>query len=100
MRVSAPPFINPCYFGTDISDRDTLVAANHTLEGTAGIIGVDSLGYLSVDNVFNLTNHPVGGLCAGCFTGVYPAEIPPDSAERCLGYARLNHKYTQRNAEG
>jgi amidophosphoribosyltransferase len=93
MRVSAPPFINPCYFGTDISDRENLVAANHTLAETARIIGVDSLGYLSVRDVFRLTDHPVGGMCAGCFTGVYPAEISEDSG-------KFNHRYTQRNAEG
>jgi amidophosphoribosyltransferase len=87
MRVSAPPFINPCYFGTDIADRENLVAANHTLEETARIIGVDSLGYLSVGDVFRLTDHPVGGLCAGCFTGEYPAEISEDAGA-------FNNKYT------
>jgi amidophosphoribosyltransferase len=89
MRVSAPPFINPCYFGTDISDRATLVAANHTLAETAYIIGVDSLGYLSVGNVFRLTDHPVGGLCAGCFTGVYPLVISE-------GTGAFNSKYTMK----
>jgi amidophosphoribosyltransferase len=89
MRVSAPPFINPCYFGTDISDRATLVAANHTLKETARIIGVDSLGYLSVGDVFRLTDHPVGGLCAGCFTGEYPAEIAEDMGA-------FNTKYTMK----
>ncbi|MDR3172560.1 MAG: amidophosphoribosyltransferase, partial [Treponema sp.] len=75
MRVSAPPFINPCYFGTDISSRENLVAANHTLEETTRIIGVDSLGYLGTDNVFKLNDRPVDGFCAACFTGDYPVDV-------------------------
>ena len=51
MRVSAPPFKNPCYYGTDIDSRENLIACHHTVEETAKIIGVDSLGYLSVDSV-------------------------------------------------
>ncbi|MDR0554488.1 MAG: amidophosphoribosyltransferase [Treponema sp.] len=76
MRVSAPPFINPCYFGTDISSREHLVAAHNTVEETARIIGADSLGYLSTENVFKLNDRPVGGFCAGCFTGDYPEAVP------------------------
>jgi amidophosphoribosyltransferase len=75
MRVSAPPFINPCYYGTDISSRENLVAANNTVEETAKIIGADSLGYLSTGSVFMLNDRPVGGFCAACFTGKYPS--PP-----------------------
>jgi amidophosphoribosyltransferase len=75
MRVSAPPFINPCYYGTDISSRENLVAANNTVEETAKIIGVDTLGYLSTGSVFMLNDRPVGGFCAACFTGKYPS--PP-----------------------
>lgn len=72
MRVSAPPFINPCYFGTDISSREHLVAAHNTVEETARIIGADTLGYLGTDSVFKLNDRPVGGFCAACFTGDYP----------------------------
>lgn len=51
VRISAPPFVNPCYYGTDIDSRDSLIACNHTTEEIAKIIGADTLGYLSVDNV-------------------------------------------------
>ena len=56
MRVSAPPFINPCYYGTDIDSRDHLIACHHTVEEIAKIIGVDSLGYLSLDSAHKLCN--------------------------------------------
>lgn len=76
MRVSAPPFLNPCYFGTDIDSRENLIACNHTIPEIARIIGVDSLGYLSTDSVVKLAECPSGGFCTGCFTGVYPTDVP------------------------
>ena len=51
MRVSAPPFTNPCYYGTDIDSRENLIACRHTVEEIAKLIGVDSLGYLSLNSV-------------------------------------------------
>ena len=52
MRVSAPPFINPCYYGTDIDSRENLIACHHyRRRDSKAMIGVDSLGYLSVENV-------------------------------------------------
>lgn len=76
MRVSAPPFLHPCYFGTDIDSRDHLIACNHTVEEIAQIIGADSLGYLSVDSVHKLANGCGCTFCDGCFTGHYPVSVP------------------------
>ncbi len=76
MRVSAPPFLFPCYFGTDIDNKEALIANNHSVEEIKKIIGVDSLGYLSVDNVLNLAPKTKLGFCRGCFTGEYPIEVP------------------------
>ena len=76
MRVSAPPFLHPCYFGTDIDSRDHLIACNHTVEEIAQIIGADSLGYLSVDSVHKLANGCRCTFCDGCFTGQYPVPVP------------------------
>ncbi|MDD4716043.1 MAG: phosphoribosyltransferase family protein, partial [Oscillospiraceae bacterium] len=76
MRVSAPPFIHPCYFGTDIDSQEHLIACNHTIPEIAKLIGVDSLGYLSTDNVTKLADHSSCGFCTGCFTGKYPVPIP------------------------
>ena len=82
MRVTAPPFIKACYFGTDISNGDYLVAANHTLEEIEKIIGVDSLGFLSLEHAGQLTDSDLGGFCMGCFTGDYPVEPPKETAPR------------------
>ena len=76
MRVSAPPFLHPCYFGTDIDSRDHLIACNHTTEEIAALIGADSLGYLSVENVHKLANGCGCTFCDGCFTGSYPVPVP------------------------
>jgi amidophosphoribosyltransferase len=72
MRVSAPPFVNPCYYGTDIPDREHLMAANHSIEDMARLIEVDSLGYLSIESARKLPNCDMG-LCAACFDGKYPS---------------------------
>jgi amidophosphoribosyltransferase len=76
MRVSAPPFVCPCYYGTDIDTPDNLIANHHTVEEIAEIIGVDSLGYLSMDHVVRLTGDEPGGFCTACFGGGYPTKVP------------------------
>ena len=78
MRVSAPAFLNPCYYGTDIDSRENLIACHHTVEETAKLIGADSLGYLSVDSVKRIAcgEKGRGGYCTACFDGDYPTEIP------------------------
>ena len=80
MRVSAPPFLNPCYFGTDVDSRENLIACSHTIPEIAQIIGVDSLGYLSTDSVTKLAECGEG-FCTGCFTGEYPVEVPEKKAK-------------------
>ena len=82
MRISAPPFLNPCYYGTDIDSRDNLIACRHTVEEIAKIIGVDSLGYLSVESVKKLARGDHGeGYCTACFDGIYPTEIPKQTGK-------------------
>lgn len=77
MRVSAPPFMNPCYYGTDIDSRENLIACKHSVDEIAEIIGVDSLGYLSVESVKQIAKGVYGtGYCTACFDGNYPTEIP------------------------
>lgn len=80
VRISAPPFVNPCYYGTDIDSRDSLIACNHTTEEIAKIIGADSLGYLSVDNVKKIAQgEHCKGFCTGCFGSEYPAQVPSET---------------------
>lgn len=81
MRVSAPPFIAPCYYGTDIDSADDLIANRHTTEEIARIIGVDSLGYLSIEHVRLLTGED-NGFCTACFGGGYPTAIPQGGKSR------------------
>lgn len=77
MRVSAPPFLNPCYYGTDIDSRENLIACHHTVDEIAKLIGVDSLGYLSVESVKKIAKGVNGtGYCTACFDGEYPTETP------------------------
>ena len=77
LRLSAPPFKHPCYFGTDIDSTENLLAHNHTVEEMREIIGVDSLGFLNPSFLDKLADHPSGGFCTACFTGDYP--VPPPS---------------------
>ncbi len=74
MRVGAPPFLWPCYFGTDIPAREQLIAHNKTVEEISEIIGTDSLAYLRLERLPEIANGL--GICQGCFTGVYPLDPP------------------------
>ena len=78
MRISSPPFKFPCYYGTDISSKDKLIANKYPLEEIAGVIGVDSLGYLSVENAMKLSGE-TKEYCNACFTGEYPTMIPKEN---------------------
>ncbi len=77
VRISSPPFMHPCYYGTDIDSREHLIACRHSVSETAEIIGADSLGYLPVEELRSL----VGGCgyCSACFDGNYPTAIPADT---------------------
>ncbi|MBQ5468044.1 MAG: amidophosphoribosyltransferase [Oscillospiraceae bacterium] len=82
MRISAPPFIAPCFYGTDIDSADGLIANHHTVPEIAKLIGADSLGYLSLEHAGLLTGED-SGFCMACFSGDYPTEIPaPGSKSR------------------
>lgn len=76
MRVSSPPFLYPCYFGTDVPAREQLIAYNRTVEDIRQVIGADSLAYLKLERLSDM----VGGLpyCSGCFTGKYPLDPPTE----------------------
>ena len=76
VRISSPPFLWPCYFGTDIPEREQLIAYNRSFEDIRKIIGADSLGYLGMERLDEM----VDGLpiCRGCFNGIYPMEPPKE----------------------
>ncbi len=78
MRISAPPFLNPCYYGTDIDSRENLIACKYTTKEICEIIGADTLGYLSIEHALALAKPKTTctGFCAACFDGKYPTREP------------------------
>ena len=76
MRVSSPPFLWPCYFGTDVPAREQLIAYNRTVEEICKIIGADSLGYLREERLEQIVEGR--SICKGCFNGKYPLEPPTE----------------------
>lgn len=77
MRISAPPFLHPCYYGTDIDSEEHLIACKHSVKEISDMIGADSLGYLPAENLAELTGS--SDICSACFTGAYPTEVPVDT---------------------
>ncbi|MCI9419121.1 MAG: amidophosphoribosyltransferase [Eubacterium sp.] len=83
VRISSPPFLNPCYFGTDVPSCDQLIAYNNTVEEVCKKIGADSLGYLDGERLHEL----IGGdrnYCDACFSGKYPVDPPKDDIRNAL----------------
>lgn len=78
VRISSPPFIAPCYFGTDIDSKDNLIACKMSTEEICKYIGADSLGYLSVESVQKLAGNSDCEFCVGCFNEQYPIDVPKD----------------------
>lgn len=79
MRISSPPFMWPCYYGTDIPSRGELIACNHSIEEITKLSGADSLGYLPVESLHEMIGYAPIGFCDGCFTGKYPAAITKET---------------------
>ncbi|HEY8420091.1 MAG TPA: amidophosphoribosyltransferase [Clostridia bacterium] len=84
MRVASPPFLWPCYFGTDIPSRKELIAVKYTLEEIRQKIGADSLGYLPLEDIKNIGLKQDQGYCDACFSGKYsikklPKNVPTPS---------------------
>ena len=90
MRISAPPFLHPCYYGTDIDSEENLIACYHSMEEIAEIIGVDSLGYLPLEKLNQMVDSK--DYCAACFNGEYPTTIPTD-----LRKDRFERKLSERD---
>ncbi len=76
MLISSPPFVEPCYFGTDISDKENLIANKMTIEEIRREIGADTLGYLSIESLHKTVEGVNIDLCDGCFTKQFSAEVP------------------------
>ena len=79
MRISSPPFLHPCYYGTDIDSEENLIACHHTVSEIADMIGADSLGFLPKDALPQLARSE--GICTACFSGEYPTAIEQDESK-------------------
>lgn len=75
MRISSPPFLHPCYFGTDIDSSENLIAHNMSLEEIRKFIDADSLEFLSLENLLKIHQMPSTQYCSGCFSGDYPLDV-------------------------
>jgi amidophosphoribosyltransferase len=78
MRISSPPVTGPCYYGIDTPTREELIAANLDLEGIRKHLGVDTLGYLSLEGMLKSVPDGPHGFCHACFSGDYPTPPPTD----------------------
>jgi amidophosphoribosyltransferase len=85
MRVSSPPITGPCWYGIDTPDKAQLIAANLSLPEIAAKIGVDSLGYISLDGMLGAVPGGPTGFCHACFSGQYPTRAPSVMAKNRMG---------------
>lgn len=93
VRSSAPAFLNPCYYGTDIGSREELIACKHTPAEMAEMFGADSVAFLPLEDVFKLgASGTCKGYCAACFDGNYPTELPKDTGESKFDYKISENK--------
>lgn len=84
VRSSAPPFMWPCYFGTDVPSREELIACRYDMQGICDYIGADSIGFLSIDKLKDIIpDAKETGFCEGCFTGKYPVDIDDAKPSKC-----------------
>ena len=79
LRICAPPFIHPCYYGTDIDSEEHLIAANHSVHEIARMIGADSLEYLDPKALPGLLCEHEKRFCSACFDGSYPTGVPKET---------------------
>ena len=79
LRISSPPFLHPCYYGTDIDSEDHLIACRYSIDEICRMVGADSLGYLPVEQLQTLTGN--SGFCGACFHGRYPTPIPTSTGK-------------------
>lgn len=77
VRISSPPFLHPCYYGTDIDSEEHLIACKYSISEIRDRIGADSLAFFPVEELWRLTGGR--GFCGACFNGDYPTKIPEDT---------------------
>lgn len=76
LRISSPPFMWPCYYGTDIPSKNDLIACQHTVEEIGKMSNADSIEFLALENLPHMLKNDGEGYCDACFSGNYPAQVP------------------------
>jgi amidophosphoribosyltransferase len=79
-RVASPPITDPCYYGIDTPTKAELIASSHSVEEIRRHLGVETLGYLSLDGMLRAAGGDQSEFCHACFTGRYPTAIPNEGA--------------------
>ncbi|HRZ09565.1 MAG TPA: amidophosphoribosyltransferase [Gemmatimonadales bacterium] len=74
LRLASPPITGPCHYGIDTPTREELIASTHSMDEIRDYLGVDSLGYLSLDGMVAAAGG--GPFCHACFSGDYPTAVP------------------------
>ena len=82
LRIASPPFLWPCYYGTDIPSKDELAACRYSVEEIGKRSYADSVDFLHLENLEKMLGEQGGGFCSACFSGHYPAEVPDELAMR------------------
>ena len=90
LRVSSPPITSPCFYGMDFPTREELLASSMSVEEIRQYMGVDTLGYLSLDGLHRSVPDKGNTYCDACFSGNYPTCLPPDLKKGCLEDATAN----------
>jgi amidophosphoribosyltransferase len=75
LRISSPPIVSPCFYGIDMPTKEELIASHMTVEEIGKYLGVDSIGYLSIDAMLSMHSLPKEDFCVACFSGRYPTKI-------------------------
>jgi amidophosphoribosyltransferase len=84
-RVASPPIISPCFYGIDMPTKGELIGSTRSVEQIRRHLGVDTLGYLSLNGMLSLSHHPHESFCTACFSGKYPTRINRHSGKLALG---------------
>ena len=91
VRISSPPFMNPCYYGTDVDSRKHLIACSLGTEGIREMIGADSLGFLSLYHARRIVpGADPESFCAACFDGQYPTEVPEEAGKMRMEFEKTD----------
>lgn len=92
IRLTSPPFKHPCFFGTDIDSRDSLIAHKHSEADIGRIIGVDSIGFLELNRCDEMAGGSSLHFCKGCFTGEYPMDVSDAPSAKDVHERRLSER--------